>query len=169
MIIVSKEYKGRLFSLLHFDIKFCPGYVRDLFDEVVFKKWILDFENAINQSFYDKKKWLMYSTLGTLFQHGRKERDFPLPVAILEYIETISDDECFEYLKNSYCIEAHNSVGIRTISDGADLLSKSNYYKTVSEDLKNKGYLKTACIFEQLSKEFYQTGNVERKRAEDEW
>lgn len=164
----SSEKKSQIFGLLYFDIKFCPGYINGIFIEKVFEDWVNKFRSLISQTDFDKKDWLCYSTLGHLLKHASFEGEFPMPTKIMQFIESLSDVN-FEEFKNSYCIEYHNSIGVRTISDGSDLFAKSHSLSDTSIKLKKNNYKKTSLIFDALSKQFAKSGEAERKQAENEW
>ena len=88
---------------------------------------------------------------------------------MIEFIENINDTDAFEIIKRYYCIEVNNSLGVRTISDGSDLLKKSYEFDDIRKKLEEKKFIKTASVFEELTEEFRRNAEIERKRAEDEW
>ena len=147
-----------------------PAYTRRTTDEEdVFDNWIKEFEELIYKSPFEDKRWLYYSTLGKLFKYSTGKDGLPMPIEIIKFIENINDDKAFEIIKDYYCIEVNNSLGVRTISDGSDLLAKSNKFGEIEKTLAEKKFTKTASIFEELTEEFRHNAEVERKRAEDEW
>ena len=127
------------------------------------------FKELVDKCPFDDKKWLYYSTLGKLFKYAKVEDDLPMPIEMIEFIENINDTDAFEIIKRYYCIEVNNSLGVRTISDGSDLLKKSYEFDDIRKKLEEKKFIKTASVFEELTEEFRRNAEIERKRAEDEW
>lgn len=158
-----------VFSLLYFTIKFCPGYHHGAFDEEVFHYWIENFKKLIYDTEFDEKEWLFYSYIGKLFRYAKSENDLPMPITIINYIENVNEEKAYEYIKDYYCIEVNNSMGVRTITDGSDLLRLAKQNKTIAKKLKDRGFTKTSEIYESIAKDFNRQAEIERKRAEDEW
>lgn len=167
--VKDENYKGNLFYLLQFSLKFCPGYINNAFNKEIFENWLNRFKELVYSSNFEHKDWLYYSTLGKLFKHALPEDDLPMPKVVIDYIESIKEDECYKVIRDYYCIETNNSLGVRTISDGSDLISKANKYREQSKRLEEKGFIKTAEIFNYLADDFNNQGDAERKRAENEW
>ena len=165
----DKQHMENLFYLLQFSLKFCPGYVNGVFNEDIFKYWIEKYKELVYATDFKDKDWLYYSTLGKLFKHALPEGELPMPKAIINLIEGLSDEKHLKELNDYYCIETTNTLGVRTITDGSDLIAKGKQYEKMAVDLENLGYVKTSQIFHSLAEEFINKGNLERKRAEDEW
>ena len=166
----EKKTKGRekLYSFVTFGLLFCPGYSNNIFDEFIFSNWVKTFEKLIldNGDNHENKR-LLYHLLGKLFGYSISDATDSIkpPIRIREFIETVPDDY-FDEFSSSYRMTISNSIGVRTIGDGSDLVKKSNDYKKDALELERKGFIKTAKILNKLSQTFEEDGKVEREEAE---
>lgn len=158
---VLDEHEKRLaeiyYSILS-SIKFSP--TNDgvgLIDYHALKEWCNKFISAVTQN-NQKKIGLLY--LGHFFANTNivKEGEFPQ-----ESVKQVIEDMFHEELLRGFSIEIHNSLGVRTISDGSSYLDLAKKYNNYAQN--SKMHPKTQKILNEISESFYRDYESEKESA----
>lgn len=166
---IEQGVYGNLYSHFLFVLNFCPGCIDNTFEEIIFDKWVNTFKKLVLKNGNTKEnKKLFYRIMGKLCAYSpidSTDRVSPNK-KIRSFIEKIPE-EFYETFSNSFQTSISNSVGVRTIGDGSDLLLKAKKYKEQADLIRAK-YKKTSDILDRISDSFGLQASIERRGAEDE-
>lgn len=139
-------------------VKFSPtNNGMGVIDQSTLKTWCNEYISAVTRN-NQKKVGLRY--LGHFLANTNivKEGEFPQE-SVKQVIEAIFDEE----LLRGFLIEIVNSLGVRTISDGSDLLNLARKYDDYAQN--SKMYPKTQKILNAIAESFYRDYESEKESA----
>ncbi len=148
------------FSIL-FSVKFSP--VNNGIGNIDYSELKIWCDNYINKIIENDQRTIGLQYLGRFFANTNSSNDGEFPQkSVKKIIEEIFDDEILK----GFEIEIFNSIGVRTVSDGSDLLDMSKKYKKFARE--SNMYPKTQRILNAIADSFYKEYQFEKESAKYE-
>lgn len=138
---------------LTFSPRYCPAVINGHVDYMALKEWAGKALTA-----FGEERGLFDHVMAIRLAHAPKDNpSLPCATAVAIYLNNDADQR----LRREYAIALFNQTGLHTVDGGKTLSIMAQNYSKDAKRLAEAGYQRTARIYREISKDFYEQAEQE--------